>query len=263
MNQKAISEWIQADKAYLVPIGDIHLGDRGFTRTSMAKLRGYIDWIRDEPLARCILMGDIFNTATRDSATPPFQRSGLKDEMEQAIALFNPIKKKILGAIDGNHEDRLSDHVDYSPTIPLCHALGVKYLGYSGIFKIGVGVTKRNVKPGKTARVTYVIYAHHTTGGGNTMGGRLNRVAKLRDIVIDADIYVGSHNHGLISAPVEGYAVDRRSGNVLRFRQYLIDCGGYLDWKDTYSERCMYAPLKIGSPRIRLDGKTKDVKVTL
>jgi len=265
MNDKAIDCWIRDNVAYLYPIGDIHLGDNAFTKESMSKLMGYIDWINNNRNARCILMGDIFNVATRNSKTSPFQKYGLKDEMKIAINMFRPIKNKILGAIDGNHEQRATDFMDYSPLIHFCDTLGIRYLQYSGIFKIGVGIIERskNSKVGDSPRFNYYIYAHHTTGGGTTKGGRINRVAKLSEIVTNADIYLGAHNHDLITSPREGFAIDRRSGKVGRFRQYYVDCGGYLGWNGSYAEQKMYPPLKIGSPKIRLSGKEKDVKVSL
>jgi len=264
MNEKAIDHWIKDNVAYLYPIGDIHLGDKSFTAKSMAKLKGYIKWIQNSRNSRVILMGDIFNVATRASKTSPFQQLSLKDEMKLALQLFKPIKNKILGVIDGNHENRAVDYMDYSPLIHFCDVLGLRYLQYSGVFKLGVGVN-RCAGSSRTdqAKIIYIVYAHHTTGGGTTKGGRINRVAKLSEIFTNADIYLGAHNHDLITTPNEGWAVDRRTGNVKRFRQYFVDCGGYLDWNGSYAEQKMFPPLKIGSPKIRLDGKVKDVKVSL
>ncbi len=46
-------------------------------------------------------------------------------------------------------------------------------------------------------------------------------------------------------------------------RQLLIDSGSYLGWDDNYSEAKMLPPVKIGSPRIRIDGKKKDTHVSV
>jgi len=263
MNERAIRVDIDANEAYLVPIGDVHLGDHAFTKESERKLKGYIEWIRKTPNAVSIIMGDIFNTATRQSKTSPFDSISLRDEIRNAIRLFEPIKDKIIGVIDGNHEARAEDYMGYSPLIHFCDVLGLRYLRYSGVFKINVGFIKRNVYPGPTARISYIIYAHHTTGGGTTKGGRLNRVVKLSDIIINADIYLGAHNHDLIASPSERFVVDRRSGKVSRIRQVFVDCGSYLDWNNSYAEKKMYPPLKIGSPKIRLDGMKRDIHETL
>ena len=267
MNEIAIKDWIKNKAGYIIPIGDVHLGDESFTRKSHSVLYGNIKWIKDNPNSRVIIMGDLFNTATRNSKTNPFHSGGLKDEVRRAIDLFRPIKDQIIGAIDGNHEARATDFMDYSPLIHFCDVLGVRYMQYSGVFKVGVGVGVRkqnklaSSKP--TPRITYIVYAHHTTGGGTTKGGRINRVAKLTNIVVDADLYLGAHNHDLVSTPNDGFKVDRRSGKVTRFRQYLVCCGGYLDWNNSYAEAKMYPPLKLGSPKIRLDGIERDIKVSL
>jgi len=265
LNHKAEFVWIKDKFAYLIPIGDIHLGDSSFSDEAETKLRGYIKWIRSKSNARVILMGDVFNVATRTSVTSPFQKLSLKEEMECALEIFKPIKDKIIGAIDGNHEQRATDFLNYSPLIPFCHILGTKYFQYSAVFKFGVGVTNKGTtgKPRTAPKVMYLIFAHHTTGGGSTVGGRINRVDKLRQILINADIYLGAHNHALINAPVEGFICDKMSGNITRHRQHIIDCGSYLDWQGSYAEMKMYPPQKLGSPRIRLDGSRKDVHVSL
>ena len=257
--------WIKDDHAYLIPIGDIHIGDRAFAKKSLKKLKGYIEWVEERDNARILLMGDIFNVATRNSATTPFQTMSLKEEMEFALELFEPVKSKIIGAIDGNHEYRAIDYMDYSPLIPFCHALGIKYFEYSAAILFGVGRKNKGHKGKKLIRpnILYTIYAHHTTGGGSTIGGRINRVDKLRQIVVNADIYLGAHNHALITAPADVYVFDPLHKKVVRQRQYLVDCGSYLEWNGSYAEKRMYPPLKIGSPRIRLDGVRKDVHVSI
>jgi hypothetical protein len=46
---------------------------------------------------------------------------------------------------------------------------------------------------------------------------------------------------------------------------WFVDCGSYLEWSNSYAEKGMLAPAKLGSPRIRFDGKeyNHDVHVSL
>ena len=130
---------------YLIPIGDCHIGDKAFNKESENKLKGYINWIKNTPNSRVILMGDILNCATRVSKTSPFEQNmDLKEQIEYAYKLFSPIKEKIVGAIDGNHELRLADYTGYSPTITLCEKLGTQYFGDSAILLFGLGCRKKN-----------------------------------------------------------------------------------------------------------------------
>ena len=250
--------------AYLIVIGDLHIGDRGFGEESKEKLRGYLEWVRDRPNARVFLNGDLLNCATRVSATSPFdQDMPLKEQIEMVVNYLKPIKKKIIGAIDGNHEQRLSDYCGYSPTISICDRLGFPYFGDSAVVNFQVGIHKRG-SGRENARISYLGYFHHTTGGGATVGGKINRVDKMRQLVINCDFYCGSHNHMLGAVPVAVPYVDRINGCIVLLKQFLIDCGGYLEWSDSYAERKQLPPQKIGSPRIRLDGTfKKDLHVSL
>lgn len=251
--------------AYLVPISDLHLGDVGFTKKSENKLRGYINWVMERDNARIVLNGDIFNTATRMSKTSPFEQLG--DEEEKALNLFYPVKDKIVAAIEGNHEARLINYANFSITKSFCRKLDIFYGGYSCV--INFKVWKRERKEGSKGGVwgqQYLCYTHHTTGGGNTVGGKMNRIEKLESLVTGCDFYMGSHNHQLGVIPLVTYSPNLRSkkkNKIEKKVQYLIDTGGYLEWDGGYPEKMMLRPTKLGSPRIRLDGMKRDIHVSI
>ena len=244
---------VKTPYAYLVPIGDTHIGDKN---CDMDLLIRNIEWVKNTPQARVFLMGDIINTATRVSKSNPFQQIyGTDDQIEVAYKIFSPIQKQIIGGIQGNHEQRLTDFAGYSPTLALCSKLKIPYGGVSTVILLKVGVIKRT---------RYFIYAHHTTGGGSTVGGKINRVDALRRLMSNADIYLGGHNHMLGVVPVVTNEIDRGHEFVVReLRQVIVDCGSYVKWQEGYAESKMYPPVKLGSPRIRLDGKHRDVHVSV
>lgn len=236
------------------------MGDKGFGRVSLEKLKGYIEWVKDTPNAFVFLLGDMVNCATLDSKSSPFEQDmNLSEQVENIVALLNPIKDKIVGAVDGNHENRLVKYSGYSPTISICERLGsVPYFGHSGvvIFRLGC-------RDGKSPRHSFTGYFHHTTGGGRTVGSKLNRVDMLRDIIPNADFYCGGHNHQLGVVHNVTHVINPTTGKMDVIRQMIVDCGGYLEWKNSYAEGMMLPPLKIGSPRIHLmlHRKAKNIKV--
>ena len=251
---------------YLIPIGDVHIGDKSFNKESEEKLRGYINWVKETPNAYVFLMGDLVNCATRTSVSSPFEQNlNLGEQIKRIVNLLSPIKNKILGAIDGNHEIRLKDYTGYSPTISICDRLGINYFGNSAvvIFRLGC---RRNLK---SPRGSFTGYFHHTTGGGTTPGSKINRIDKLRMIVSDADFYCGAHNHALGCFHSVIFRVNQTTERVEQLRQMLIDTGGYLNYNNSYAEKGMLPPLKIGSPKIHLilkqhKGKVqKDIHVSL
>lgn len=253
-------EYLQCEipdkEGYLIPIGDLHIGDRAFQKSGLEKLNGYLRWVEERPNARIFLLGDIFNCASRLSKTDPFSTD--TGEYEKAVSIFKPYASQIVGAIDGNHEARLLDMFGMSPTQSFCREIGVPYCKWSALVRFKVG--KRTTDHAHW-RQNYYVYLHHSTGGGATIGGKMNRAVKLRDIVEGVDCYCIGHNHQLACAPQDVYYPSQHG--IQKRRIWYVDCGLYLSWDDSYAEKGMLAPTKLGSPRIRFDGIQHDVHVSI
>jgi hypothetical protein len=240
---------IDEKQGWVIAIGDCHLGDKAFGTEAQAKLEGWIKWIRENKNARVILMGDIFNTATRVSKTSPFNQSRddekeknkygwLEDEYAWGVRLFKPIASQIVVALDGNHEHRLLDFANYSIMNQFCRELQIPYGGISAVIIFRINKFNQGTSHGSYNEM-YKFYAHHTTGGGMTVGGKLNRVEALRRMVTNADVYLGAHNHMMGVVPVSCGVIDTNRKRVQYLRQYIVDCGSYLEWEGSYAEEKM------------------------
>jgi len=233
---------------YILPIGDIHIGDKA---VDYGLLERNIGWAKDND-ALIIGTGDWLNVALRNSKSSPFQQDmTLEEQIKKCVQLFEPVKHNILGVIQGNHEARCEKDGNIDPLSVVCVHVGCEYLKYSGVINIVVGSSKNCF--------AYTFYVHHTTGGGQTAGGKINRVDKLRQIVSNADCYLGGHNHALGVMPVTTRVIETSHDRVVEKRQMLIDCGSYVKYDDNYSEQMGLQPAKLGSPRIRLDGGKRDI----
>lgn len=251
-----------SDRVYLIPLGDLHLGS---PNCDLNKFKGYVKWVAERPNAYIFLMGDMFDTALTDSATNPFDQTLSLDDAQQVLKeILEPVKKKIIGAITGNHENRLKKKANFNPLKSMCDFMEIDYCGYSAVIRFRVGRYERPdglVSP----KIEYVYYAHHTTGGGSTPGGKLNRIYKLQEIFEGADAYLGAHNHFKVEAvPLKYYL--SKSGNgkatIKTKRIYLIDTGSFVKWANDYPEMMMLPPADLGAPRIRMDGVRKDLHVS-
>lgn len=264
-----IKETIDDDIAYLIPIGDTHLGDALFTKRSEKKLKGYVGWVKDHSNARIFLNGDVFNTPTRVSKTSPFEINPYIVERQKTEAYFNerkwaeeilsPVSGQVIGATDGNHENRLIDYANEWPLLHLCEKLStpehkVIYCGISCLLFLKVGKGK-NTK-------TFSIYLHHTTGGGGSPGGKINRAVKLKNIVAGCDVYCGNHNHLEGGVKTKIFLPDTKNFKVREVRQLPVCCGGFLDYGG-YVERAMLEPSDIGAPKIIFDSIKKDVHLSM
>ncbi len=255
---------IKASKGYLIPIGDLHFSDSAFVAKSYEKLKGYIKWVREEPNARVVLGGDLFNCAGRTSKTSPFeQRMSAQEEMDEVCRLLEPIKHKIAGGLIGNHEGRVKNDYDIDLMAVLCSKLNVPYMGYSGVIAFKVGPMKRKKGEGGSFRHAYYGYFHHSTGGGSLVGGALNRTEKLANIVDGCDFYCSFHSHKLSHAKMSIYSPNPYSKKVEERTVDFVTCGGYLGYEGSYAEKGMMRPVKLGSPRLRFDGNRKDLHVNV
>jgi hypothetical protein len=251
----------------LIPIGDIHMGDKAFTEESLRKLKGYIDYIKNHSNAYCFLMGDLCNCATLDSKSSPFcQNMDVNAQIKAIVDIFKPIKKKILGAIDGNHELRLERYCGYSPTISICERLEIPYFKNSAVIIFRLCCHG----PRDVSRTSFSGFFHHTTGGGATMGSKINKPEALRGLVGNCDFYCGAHNHSMITGHTIIFKVNETTEKIEQLRQIILTTGGYLQFDNSYVEEKMLPPMKIGSPKISLITKQhnhnevhKDIHVSL
>jgi len=267
---KIIREIIPYDSAYIIPFGDIHLEDQYFTEKSEKKLKEQIDFVKKHDNARAFLTGDIFNVATRTSKTSPFSINKKLlnkyngDQMEYALDLFRPISDKIIGAIDGNHEQRTIDFNNRSWITELCGKLSskereVKYCDISCLLFLKIGKSRIE---GERSAQTYSGYIHHTTGGGGTAGSKINRVKKLEDIVVACDFYIGAHNHMCGAVTLSTFIANNTKCTVTQINQSYIDAGGFLDYGG-YVERFQLSPTTIGAPIIYFETKNKNIKINI
>lgn len=249
---------IPEDHGYLVPLGDLHRGDRHLTTRGLNKLKGYLDWVKTRPNARLFLMGDILNVASRTSKTNPFESDS--GEYQKAIDLFKPYAAQIVGAITGNHEQRMYRDYGFNPLAPFCSELGIPYLGYTAALRIRVG--KRKGRSHEYFQM-YWGFAHHGTGGGGTLGAALNRKVKLQEIVHGMDFYMAGHDHQLIAGS-RNVLLPKRD-KIEHQRVHYIDTGSFLDWDGSYAEEAAMPIGKQGAPRLRFDGRSQnhDLHVSL
>jgi len=260
------------DHIYLIPIGDFHCGDRsglgGSTeegKFATKKFRSMLQYIKDKPYAYTFLMGDLFDATIKTSIgnvhDNQFNLRTAKDFITEEL---RPIKDKILGCIDGNHEERILRAIGDTPTIDLSKFLGIEYFpNWCAYLYLSVGNNK-DFKNDKRRPYVYTAYFHHLTGGGSTIGGKFNRVKKLQ-LMVMADIYCGAHVH-LKGATKEKYIIpDIRGKSLTEIQQAYCLTGSFMGYAD-YSIKGMYEKPSTGAVRIRLNGeptKGKDIHCSI
>jgi hypothetical protein len=246
--------WIKEDHAYVLPVGDLHFGAENFNEK---KLQGYLRWVDDHTDNTIVpLMGDIINSATLTSKSSLYEESIHGDrQVDGVLDILMPHRRNIKCSVLGNHEDRIWKYSGHDVCRAYSEKLGIEYLGISGVLFVSVGVRSNRNSPVST----YAIYLAHTTGGGSTPGGKMNRIDKLRLIVDGCDIYAGGHSHGLgvFKGAIE--EADLVQHKVRLRPVYLVNTGSCLDYEG-YAEKMQLPPSHTGFARIRLSGNDKNHK---
>lgn len=250
-----------SNKVYLLPLGDLHLG----TDIDINKFQGYIDWAQKNN-SYIFLMGDLFDVATLTSPTEVWgEKMSLTNAIKLLEKILTPVQKQIIGAISGNHEQRLIRYANFDPVEDLCDRLDIQYAKYSAVIRFRVGA-HRNAKLNKLSpNIEYVFYAHHSKGGGSTIGGKINRAKKLADIFEGADGYLIGHNHckGVMEDSIARLVKNGRGEAHIEYKRVqYVDCGSFLNYDDSYAEEDMYPPSNTGAPRLRMDGSRKDLHIS-
>lgn len=273
IKQKTIIFPEEYDHIYIVPIGDIHIGDISGVGGSSEegkyatdKLIKLVDWIKNTPQAYTILMGDIFDAVTKQSVGNVYDiQYNLKHAKEYVCDILSPIKDKIILCISGNHEERIEQSVGDNPVNDISYRLGIDYFpNWCAYIFLGVGEARSGEKKDRRRPIFYSMYCHHLSGGGRTKGGKLNRVSLLSSMVL-ADIYCGAHVH--LKGCFKGKYIfpDFNNHKIREQQQTFVATGSFMGYA-SYSVKGQFDKPATGSPRIRLNGeptKGKDTHVSI
>jgi UDP-2,3-diacylglucosamine pyrophosphatase LpxH len=234
----------------IVPISDIHLGNKG---CNIEKFEQALNLINETPDCYTILMGDQTETATKTSVgLGMFEEDfDLTDQIKVLKEVLKPLADngKILGMLTGNHEMRVSYMVKLNPAELICEKLNVPYLGYQGYILAKVGEQK------------YHIFASHGSSFGGSPAGKIMAARQLSKIA-DADIYLSGHTHAKLHDQEKLFRINEETGTVEPIVKHYIVCGSFLEYWGTYPEMKALAPSFTGVTAIRLEAANKYVQVT-
>lgn len=243
------------DDIILIPLSDIHLGDR---HCSINEVLTMIEFIKQTDNAFCILNGDVMNCAIK-TAVSDIYSEGLTpmEELKECVNLFAPIKDKILGVTGGNHEGRHYKTNGIDLTAIMCQQLGISDLYCETGIVLFLRVGENSDSKYHKRPILYTVYATHGSGGGKKEGGKINRVADLAGI-IDADVYIHSHTHMPAIFKECFYRTDTANSSISLVEKTFINTNAFLTYGG-YGELGGFKPASKSVPQIMLDGSIKKV----
>jgi hypothetical protein len=238
------------NKAYLVPIADLHEGSRDADHEISD---GYINWVAQNANAYTVLNGDLMNCAWKESTPDLFEDLVTPDmAYERLRARLMPIKDKIIMITRGGHEESIFRKVGADYMARLAYDLGdIPYMPDGGMFGIRLSKNKHTVM--------FWGYATHGWGGARTIGAKIKKVEDLANIA-NVDMIILSHDHtqaihrlNVLEPPRSKLSFTRPMYLTIQ-RKLLINTGGFVRYEG-YIQRKGYAPQDLGTPRIRLEIK--------
>jgi hypothetical protein len=214
------------DKVYFADISDIHLGHKGFDEEAFSQ---FIELVKRTPDFYLFLGGDSINHANKGSKSSQFEedmtpREQIKGKFVDGklvkkglVQHLEPVKHRIIGKIDGNHDGtRSQEFNDISPMEWLCDTLNIRYFGDLAILQFVVGGN------------AYTHYIHHISG---STGNNLN-LAKLqkKGEEFRCDVIWGEHTHRRHYGSEIYVDVDLYNKKPIVREQYFVNAGTFLNW---------------------------------
>lgn len=218
--------------------GCLHFGHIG---TQEKAIRAMVDYIAAAPNRRLVLLGDVTDGISVSDArfnprevAPWLSTEDLSNrimlEAERAVDFLNPIRDRIDGLIEGNHErkPRSVSQVDLHRV--LAKGLGVESLGQAAILRyVFVG---RDA--GESAPVSF--YCEHGSGGAGTVGVVINKMTQRAKMFPGADAYVGAHHHKSGCGTAETVRYEPSTGELNRVSVLAVTVGTFMEYYEKGTE---------------------------
>lgn len=228
-------------------IGDLHFGS---PQCNHQRFLGNLEYCLQHNIY-VVLMGDLLETATRHSVGAGVyeQTHPAQSQHEQIVEWLEPLaeKKLILGALTGNHEDRVYKETGVNLTKAMCRELKIKYLGDAcwQQFKVGKEI--------------YTIYSLHGRSGSRFDGTALLAVERISTSFY-CDLIAHAHIHKCINSIV---LMQRAvGGKVIEHKKHLLITGAYLSYDGGYGQVIGLPISKLGSPKVKFYSNKHDIVIS-
>lgn len=215
-----------------------------------------------------VSLGDLLeNSLVVYSAGSPYDQDMRPSLQEKEVyLLLKDIKDLCLGMINGNHEFRSKKAVDISITANLANRLGIadRYFNdvWAGIFRY---------EKAKKSHLIWRVWGTHGSGGGWTIGGKLNSAIKAERICSNADLYLSAHSHSDVNSSCLKYELNVNKQNqtpeIKLNRSFFQVCGAGLNYFSSYAVPKLMPPavreqliisLKFKRKQLKIENKTKE-----
>jgi hypothetical protein len=179
------------------------------------------------------------------------------DQLKLCVKIFKPLADagKIVAILPGNHENRVAKATGIDTTAMMASQLGLahRYSTTAALLFIRFGKNKLAEHHGR--KIVYTAYVSHGSGGGKRVGGKINRLEDMANIV-DADIYCMGHTHQPAIIRNSYYRVSAANSSVQCVDRLFVNTASALSFGG-YGEAQGFRPASKENPVIYLSGTQK------
>jgi hypothetical protein len=237
----------------IIPLSDIHYGNPMFSKHHLQRA---IDLILSKPNHYTILNGDLCECVLKSSKGDVYsQEFSPQAQRDYIIEALMPLKSRILGLTQGNHEERIYREAGIDICADMAKAWGCWYGPEEILLRVsfGGGNSRHQENP-----FSFYIHATHGYGGARTKGAKNVKVER-QSHQVHADCYLQSHDHdasvqaGVYLMPhMRSYERDGFTiGSMIAIDKKLVKTGAFLK-RGGYGARKGYDPVSLGLVHIKL-----------
>lgn len=229
------------------PMCEPHIGNPYFNLELWEK---WLDVVKSDPYGFVVSTGDNLDTALKTSKSNSYDATiRPRDQKKFLVKSLEPIKNRIIGMCQGNHEKRSSVLTDDCPLYDAMAKLDIEDLYRENMAFIKISLGDKS----KERQFAYTMVLAH--------GASRNKVGNFSYAIDNMDVLVTGHTHTGASEFPAKYVIDVHNETVSKrgFKRVVVP--SFQDGKG-YALSGMYSPQDNNIfPVIRFDGTKKGVDV--
>lgn len=244
-------------KSGIVTLGLFACTHFGYRGVAFDKLHTEIDFVKDDPWARWLHLGDsgeyITPTDKRfeiGALDPEYHVDDYVDrQVDVAVDCFQQIGKQGIGVVMGNHEDSYLKFTKSNPAKRIAKSLNIPFLGYTALIRLRLQTRSDEWCP--------TIFCMHGKTGASTLQGQMGYLKRI-SAPFATDVSVMAHVHRCAADNNDVHLLLNSEGNDVEAvnRHYAIT-GTFArtyavqgDGSAGYGEKAHYPPSALGCSSI-------------
>jgi predicted MPP superfamily phosphohydrolase/transposase-like protein len=220
---------IKEEEIQIVWLSDIHVSSNYFRREVFKKT---IEDIKNKPNCFVILGGDLIECNNKNSNGSTWeQHDSINGQVEEFFELIKPIADRILLSVEGNHEERVERHSEFSLARLMANMLRVPFTNL-----------RTTVDLNFKGQSTLISCVHYYGKGLFGQAAIVNKVKAISSsIASPIKVWLSGHTHSAFIQPEIRMQIVPGKGED-KFRYHICNSGSFTQHTGSYSEKAGFSP---------------------